>query len=251
MNACGASGMPCTTCASTQKCNGSGACVAKTWCETQAVPSGVVPADYQCVDFDNGALPPAWTLTQTGGSTGAISMDQAKSLPTSFHNRAASVGPAAGTLSWSTTGTSGVTRMDLTVDIFRINSKGDPGPWVGYIDLACAGFGTTRACLYHAGASGFGVSYATPSVRIDAGAISDLSKGSVGTPGGWNHVELQISQNGLIELRLNGVLEKSYLSGGAGFPVSATGSATVGMATTSETTGGEFYYDSIVAAARR
>jgi hypothetical protein len=205
-------------------------------------------ADYQCVDFDTGVYPSAWTLTQLGGGTDAISMTQASSPPYSYD--AAPFGTVAGidvarTLSWSKSGTA-VTRMDLTADIFRIQSKGDPGPWTGHSDLLCAGFGSTKACLYYAGSAGFGVAYATTgTTRVDCGHIMDL------TPGGWNHIELQISSSGSIFLWSNGRVETNCNDGGIGFPSSNIGTVTVGVAQIGETLPLEHYFDNIIAVVRR
>ena len=251
--ACGVSGA-CTTCGAGQKCNGSGACVAKTWCESQTVPAGVALADYQCVDFDNGALPSAWTLTQMDGGLGAVSMTQANSVPYSFHSNALGTDglttKPAGTLSWSKSGTA-VARMDLAADIFRIQSKGDPGAWTGHSDLLCAGFGSTKTCLYYAGAAGFRVAYAVGTTRVDCDDIIDLGWGQPGSAGGWNHIEFQVSTNGSINLWLNGALVVACSNGGVDFPSSTIGTATVGVAQDGETLDVEHYFDNIVAIVRR
>ena len=73
----------CMSCGAGKKCNGSGGCINKTWCDDQAVPSGVNATDFQCVDFDSGSLPTAWSLKQAASGTGTVSPIQASSAPNS------------------------------------------------------------------------------------------------------------------------------------------------------------------------
>jgi hypothetical protein len=217
----------------------------------QTVPVGVAVADYQCADFDNGAFPSAWTLTQTAGGTAVISGTQAHSLPWSFHPSSIQDEPSVGALSWSKSGVGIVTRMDVSADVYRVYSKGFPGSWTGHIDLLCAGIGETRACLYYQGAPGFGVAYSTPTSRVNADTIADLPT-SPTTGGAWSHIELQISSSGAIDMWVNGALEVNYNNNGAGFPASAMGTATVGLAQTGMTLGtADYYFDNVVAAVRR
>jgi hypothetical protein len=243
---CGSCG---NTCANGQICNASKQCETLTWCAMQPLPPGVGSADYQCVDFDKGSLPTNWSLTQTGSGAAAISSMQGHSLPNAF--RTTVLGLGTGTLSWSTTGTSAVTRMDLTFQIWRPYSKGNPGDWGGaYIDLACVRIGSGGACLTYQGTSGFSVQFVTAGGRLPAvGKIADLDNTQT-TGGAWTHLELQFYQNGLFELRRNGALDLS--ESWQPVPMSASASATIGTAASSDMVlAGDFSYDNVVAAARR
>src|SRR5690349_11510429 len=84
---CGKGGAACSACASDKYCSGSGACDLKTWCHSQAIPTGVSPQDYQCVDFDIG-MPPSnvWVPTLQGpGCRLELATDQVQSVPNSLY----------------------------------------------------------------------------------------------------------------------------------------------------------------------
>jgi hypothetical protein len=141
--------------------------------------------------------------------------------------------------------------MDLTFDIWRPYSKGNPGDWSGaYIDLACVRIGSGGACLTYQGTSGFAVQFVTAGGRLPAvGQIADLPT-DPGSGGAWTHLELQFHQNGLFEMRRNGVLDLS--ESWQAVPMSATASATIGTAASSDMVlAGDFSYDNVVSAARR
>jgi hypothetical protein len=210
----------------------------------QTVPSGVDLSDYQCVDFDNGVLPPAWTLTEAAGGTGQISTTQASSAPSSFYSRSWVDAETIGTLSWSHVGATPVTTVDLVGDVFRV-SPGDPGAWTGYNDLLCTAVGNVRACLYYQGTDGFRVAVWNGANRVDCGRISDLGKGV------WTRIHLQISSNGAVEMWADGALVIDCNSGGSGFPSSSTASAAVGIARTGMTVGQEMYFDNVVLSVHR
>jgi hypothetical protein len=234
-------------CGNDQKCNGSGACAAKTWCESQTVPSDVALADFQCLDFDNGTWPSAWTLAVAGGGIGQISTEQSMSPPNSFYSFGASA--TAGTLRWIRNDTP-VTRVDVVVDVFRPRSKGSPGDAIGHNEMVCAGFGDTQACLDYRGLGGYGVAYTQGTTRVDCGNITDLDIGPAGSVGAWNHVELQIARSGQIYLLLNGVATACD-SGGVAFPTSNLGMAAIGVTGKGQSTGGFYHFDNVVVSVRR
>jgi hypothetical protein len=206
----------------------------------QTVPSGVDLADYQCVDFDTGVLPSAWTLTQAAGGTGAISTAQASSTTDSFYSTSFPDADTAGTLTWSHAGTTPVTSVDLAVDVYRPSVSGDPGAWSGYIEEVCTAIGNARACLYYQGSTGFGVAYWNGTNRVSCGSVMDLQ------PGVWIRVELQIQSNGLIDMWFNGALKTNCNSSGIAFPSSTSGSTTIGLARIGMALSRDMYFDNAV-----
>ncbi|HMI86060.1 MAG TPA: hypothetical protein VK550_18315 [Polyangiaceae bacterium] len=245
---CGASGAMCAACGATKKCNASGGCIDKTWCDSQSVPSGVNPADFQCVDFDNGSLPGAWSLKQAAAGAGSVSPIQAFSLPNSFYSKELdeNLGAnSAGTLTWTAVGSTPVTKVQMALEIYRVAFDGLPIYEGGRVDEACVSIGMVKACLYYQGVDGFGLAYQTSTGRVDCGSIGDL------IPDAWNHVEMAISNSGPVELHRAGFDLICNNDGTSTFPSSAVGIVTVGVEGVGPVKNLDAYFDSVVVSVRR
>ena len=236
-------------CGTTSKCDGSGGCINKTWCDSQTIPSGVNVADYQCVDFDRGTLPSAWTLKQVAGGMGAISSMQASSAPNSFYSLQVENGQGSGSaaaLTWNGAGSAAVKSVTLGLDIWRVSVKGVPIYNGGWIDEFCVAIGSARACFNYEGINGFGVAYSSGGPRLSCGGTMDLY------PNRWNHMELQISSTGPVELRgVDGAFLICNNDGTTVFPSSVVGSAAVGLESVGSAAQLDAYVDNVVLTVRR
>jgi len=246
---CGVGGVMCAACSSDKKCSKtSSGCIAKTWCDNQTVPSGVSAADFQCVDFDTGALPSAWSLRQAAGGTGSVMPIQASSAPNSFYSKELDENNganSAGTLTWNAIGSGSVTKITMALDIYRVAFDGLPLYEGGHVDEACVSIGMVKACLYYQGADGFGLAYQTATGRFDCGSVGDLN------PSAWNHVEISISSSGPVELKRTNVDLICNNDGTSTFPSSAVGIATVGVEGVGPVKNLDAYYDNVVVTVRR
>ncbi len=118
-----------------------------TWCTGQAAPSGVLAADFQCVDFDRG-MPDAKTWKQTVSGSGVLERtgDAFSSAPYSL---AANVGGSSdtATIAWTSVGATPVKTVTASVAInpsYKYNwHTSDPI----LVDLLCIETGSNATCL--------------------------------------------------------------------------------------------------------
>jgi hypothetical protein len=225
------------------------------------IPSGVAVADYQCLDFESG-LPPAstWPPTQTNGGAIAITQVRAASLPNSLSTVVpiADDFATAGTaiLSFSAVGSTAVSSVSVSASLSTVPMGGVPAPWTGAVDLLCAVFGSTSACLqYTRGANtDFATNYTGLLIeyRFTGGPAFFGQCQVTGTlPSGvWTPVDLRLTSASAIEIFING----TSAAGTCTTPIlgDTVGSVEVGLQAHAVTTIGQtVYYDNVVAVVRR
>jgi hypothetical protein len=259
---CGSGGAACAACASGTACNATGVCAPNNWCSQQTIPSGVLAADYQCVDFESG-LPPAsvWPATLSGGGTMEITQARAASLPNALSNfvPAASDFSTASTsiLTFSTVGSAAVTSVSVSASLNTVQQPGVTSPWTGGVDLLCVSFGFATSCLqYTRGAdTTFGTNYTGLLVDFmytGGPAYSDQCEVTGTLPTGvWTRVELRLTSTGAIDVLINGT---SALATTCSSTISGdtVGVVEVGQQSHAVTEHPQtLYYDNIVAVVRR
>jgi hypothetical protein len=192
-------------CGASQKCSGGGACVAATWCGTQAAPSGVLAGDYQCLDFDTG-MPPAGIWVPRVEQTGVLELviDQVRSVPNSLRSVIwapnPELPPDIAHLTWSESGNL-VSSVSLATDAyFRETYVGYPN---GYADLMCVTIGGTKACLSYRypNADVFAITFPGTGPSVPFCSVTAMVFWNQ-----WNRIELTLANTGVATLNMSGTI---------------------------------------------
>jgi hypothetical protein len=112
---CGAACIAMASCCENSECGTGTLCrqgMCKRWCEEQTRPTGVLAADYQCLDFEQG-LPPMTAWTRSTSDTTKLNSSAARAF--SAPNSLLSTEP--GQLTWSFTGPTPVTGVSFSASI--------------------------------------------------------------------------------------------------------------------------------------
>jgi hypothetical protein len=230
-----------------------------TWCTTHPAPAGVVAADYQCVDFDNG-MPSAsvWAPAMTG--SGALSRSNARASSPSYSlSTSVNAGSSdSATLTFDDVGSTPIKSISVTAKLDPVSSVPVVPP-SGDIPLLCLDSGGNRTCLYYtvngtdpSGADGYTGLYIYW-VYVGGAAVAGQCPLSVTnlTSNLWNTVELDATlATGAITVLINGTsVAASCL---ADFSNDTVAKITVGPSTNSSNAFGWVgYYDDIQVSVRR
>lgn len=232
------------------------------WCATQTIPSGVVAADYQCVDFDSG-LPPVstWPRTLTNSGTMQLTTVRAASSPNSL---AVSVPGAdtfqtqgAATATWNVVGANPISRVALWASLSPPQVAGPMPDWTGYVSLLCVAFGYGEACLiYTRGAdlieSGVAYTGYALSLMYSGGPAYRNYCAVTGTmtPNIWTRVELRVTKgsSSTVQVFFNGTEAAKCTST---FGDDTVAKFTFGEEASSVMSAWTMHYDNIVAAVSR
>jgi hypothetical protein len=230
-----------------------------TWCQTQATPTGVTTADYQCIDFDTGMPPTAtWAQTLTNSGTMARTTTRASSAPDSL---SASVPSAAdyttagsATLSWQDVGSTPIGTIAVSASLSPVTVGGVASAWTGSVSLMCVAFGSGQACLSYTYGStnlsfqstaytGYYIAWlysGGPATRQDCAITGSL------TANIWTRVDLRVdSATDTITVQFAGTTVGSCAGAFGADTVSTTTVGPKAYATT--TYAYNLYYDNVVA----
>ena len=246
-SSCGTGGNTCRACSAGQKCGGSGSCVTATWCDMQAVPSGVAAGDYQCLDFDTG-MPSSGVWVPEIRESGILQLvsDQVSSVPNSLR---AFVGayqndlpPDLAHLTWRTTGNL-ISAVTVTSDVLVTETFGNfPN---GYVDYLCVTLGGTKGCLSYRypGTDAFAITFPETGPPVPFCNVNLVLPYQH-----WLRLELTLSNNGDVTLSMNG----SAMTCSSGATVSSGASSVqVGAASVSPGGWGDIRLDNLGAYLRR
>lgn len=113
---------------------------------------GTNAADYQCLDFDKGTLPPVnrWAPSISRDGTLTLTTERATSAPYALLGKVPAGLPmkqATAKLTWSVSGSKPLRRITMQMKVRPVGLVGVLPKWEGSVDLACIETGTERACL--------------------------------------------------------------------------------------------------------
>jgi hypothetical protein len=171
-----------------------------TWCDDQSRPDGIVEADYQCVDFDEG-FPSNWDLDDESEHL-LLTQAVAKSAPNALEINAPALNASVNvsTFSWSTVGAQPVIRAVITASINPTALAGPPLPYDTFIEILCLDTGDGRACInYTLGGDVNSESYSGFFLKwtVSSGPplLAEFPIGNA-TPNLWSDVSLSLSPGG-------------------------------------------------------
>jgi hypothetical protein len=233
-----------------------------TFCDGVALPPDVAPADFQCLDFDQG-LPDAalWVPNLTNSGEVTLASDRASSLP---HSMLASVPEAASFgeearahLEWSNLGGDTVASATLGFEMNPSAVGGVSDPWTGSVSFGCVDVGGLVACIHYTFGSdrAFADDYTGLFVEwrfLGGGPIAfdecELSQDFAVNV--WNDFELRVESTGDIFVTVNGVLASDACSGSINGDTVAD--YAIGLESTSVTDlGWSLHFDNVTAATTR
>jgi hypothetical protein len=217
-----------------------------TWCDDRVPGSGVVAADYRCLDLDDG-LPAAavWVQDVAGGSL-ALTQAVAASSPNALSLTADSEERAR--ISWSRVGPSKVLAVTVAADLNPVNFPAAPPPWPGSAEVLCVELGGGSACLHYKwGASGedYFVRVIPSLVMMPKDCTMSASPGG----GDWTRVELSALSTGQVLLKLNNVNVLSSCTNQ--FSTATSAKVTVGLNASNTSNGWTVRVDNIEASLSR
>ena len=228
----------------------------QNWCATQARPAGVLAADYQCLDFENGLPPTAtWAPSLVAPATRSITTARASSLPQSLLTSVTGAMNQQARLVWHNVGATGVSSVSITADINPSNFGGVVPPWTGTIDLLCGSFGSGKTCFsitrgadlsFADGYTGYFIEHTYsggPALRFQCQVTGTLTSNL------WTRVELRLTRNpGNLQVFIGG-MSAGQCSGG--FLNDTATDLSFGMQSYFDTQSWTVYYDNVVAVVRR
>ena len=123
------------------------------------MPTGILAADYRCVDFEAGLPTSEWTQTLAKSGTASLTTSRAYSEPNSLSATvpAAADFATAGSaiFGWNRVGSNPITRVSISAYLSPATAAGVTPAWTGSVSLLCVAFGSGEACLaYTMGAEG-------------------------------------------------------------------------------------------------
>jgi hypothetical protein len=248
-SACGKSGAACAPCESGKYCDANGACLTSTWCKTQAIPSGIAAADYQCLDFDTGMPSTNIWMPTVKGESGTLELvtDQVRSVPNSLHSVAWTTNPElfpsdVAHLTWRASGNL-ISAVTLATDAYFTETYG--GYPNGYNDYLCVTMGGTKACLSYRYPNRdiFAITFPTLSSPVpvcDVTVLIEYLK--------WSHVEMTLSNTGVVTLSVNG----APMTCSSGVAISSGASSVqIGAESISPNNWGDIRVDNVITYVRR